>query len=150
MTPDPTDFYVSTERARLDLRWLTHTLLNTGWGKAWTHELIAEAVRNSQVVFGLYEHRVPTDGAHPISDSQIGFARVVTDYATFSWLADVVIDPAYRRRGLGKFLVRQIAAHPVVAKTPTLLRTRDAADLYAKVGFVQCEAMRRLPLAPAP
>lgn len=143
------DFYVSTERHRLDLRWVVTTLLATGWGEQWTHETIHDAIQHSQFVFGLYAHTVPADGAHPIPDRQIGFCRVVTDHTTVAWLADVVVDPAYRGRKLGKFLVAQACAHPCIAKVPTLLRTRDAATLYEKFGFVTVQAMRRLPLREA-
>lgn len=149
--PHSDDCYVSTERARLNHGWIQDTLLGTGWGSTWTHDMIHEAVRNSQVVFGLYLHRVPSDGAAPfVADRQIGFARVVTDYATIAYIADVVIDPEYRGRKLGKFLVAQIVAHPAVAKVPTLLRTKDAGPLYEKFGFVPVTAMRRMPLKEAP
>lgn len=150
--PHANDFFVSTERARMDTTWIANTLLGTGWGSAahWTHELVSEAVKNSQIVFGLFQHIVPEHGDRPIPDRQIGFARIVTDYSTIAYLADVVVDPEFRGRKLGKFLVAQIVAHPVVAKLPTLLRTRDAASLYEKFGFVHTQAMRRLPLKPAP
>lgn len=148
--PHSDDFYVSTERSRLSLGWIMNTLLSTGWAESWTHEMVVEAVRNSQVVFGLYIHRVPDDGATLIADQQIGFARVITDHVTFAYIADVVIDPEYRGRKLGKFLVAQIVAHPAVAKVPTLLRTQHAGPLYEKFGFVPVSAMRRMPLKEAP
>ena len=90
------------------------------------------------ICFGLYEH---CDG---ITD-QVGFARIVTDGATFSWLCDVVIDEEYRGRGLGKFLMGEIVKHPAVANTVCLLRTDNAHDLYDRFGFGQCGAMMRKP-----
>ena len=66
----------------------------------------------------------------------LGFARVVTDYVAFAYLADVYIDENQRGQGLGKYLVSQILADPKLAKVKRfMLRTKDAHDLYAKFGF---------------
>lgn len=145
--PHTDDFYVSTEDRLLDLTWVTNTLLGTGWGAKWTHDMVVDAIRNS-ICFGLYQHKV-AEGGSPNKDRQVGFARVVTDHCTFSWLADVVIDPEYRGRKLGTFLVAQVCANPVVAKVPCLLRTKDAGPLYEKFGFVTVNAYRRMPLREA-
>ena len=75
--------------------------------------------------FGVYE-----------GDRQLGFARVVTDYATFGYLADVFIDEAYRGRGLSKWLMEIIMGHPQLQGFRTWqLATRDAHGLYARFGF---------------
>jgi GNAT superfamily N-acetyltransferase len=77
--------------------------------------------------------------------TQIGFARVVTDHLTFSWLCDVYVDPAYRGRGLATWMIECVLAHPAVALTRAVLRTRDAHKLYEKFGFQREAFMRRLP-----
>jgi GNAT superfamily N-acetyltransferase len=74
---------------------------------------------------------------------QVGFARIVTDRATFSWIADVVVDEAYRGRGLGTWLFSVVAAHPYCRDWLAMLGTKDAHALYEKFGFVRWEAMRR-------
>ena len=74
---------------------------------------------------------------------QVGFARVVTDHAVFAWIADVVIHPDHRRRGLGKFLMRCIQDHPDIPKSLQVLRTRDAHGLYEKFGFTLGEFMKK-------
>jgi GNAT superfamily N-acetyltransferase len=74
---------------------------------------------------------------------QVGFARVVTDGATFSWVCDVFVDPAHRGHGLGKRLVAEILAHPRIAAGTVYLGTKDAHGLYEKFGFVRWELMRR-------
>ena len=80
---------------------------------------------------------------------QIGFARLVTDSATFAWLCDVIVDPGHRGKGLGKWLVECATSHPDIATTTKLLRTRDAHGLYEKYGFAKIECMMRQPPAPA-
>jgi GNAT superfamily N-acetyltransferase len=66
---------------------------------------------------------------------QVGFARVVTDQATFAWLADVFIDEAFRGQGLGSWLVATIVADPRLAGLRRFaLATRDAGDLYRRYG----------------
>jgi GNAT superfamily N-acetyltransferase len=141
--PHADGFYVTAQKSRIDLTWVTNTLLGTYWGTWRTHEIIAESIRNS-LCFSLFEHRV-VEGSAPHEDRQIGFARVVTDYATFSYLCDVVIHPEYRRRGLGKFLVATIVNTESLRGTVFTLKTRDAHPLYEKLGFVKCEAMTRKP-----
>jgi GNAT superfamily N-acetyltransferase len=87
------------------------------------------------------------------SGAQVGFARLVTDYTTFAWLADVLVVPAARGHGLGTFLIRCVA-EAAAGIDRLLLGTRDAHGLYAKVGFTPlsypARAMERLvhPLAP--
>lgn len=69
------------------------------------------------------------------SDGLAAFARVITDYATTFYLADVVVDPALRGRGLGKALVSHIVSHPALAGLRGFLITRDAHGLYRQYGF---------------
>ena len=64
----------------------------------------------------------------------MGFARVVTDYATFTWVCDVFSDPEYRGMGVGKKLVKAITEHPELQEGLMLLKTKDAHGLYARYG----------------
>ena len=86
--------------------------------------MFVKSVENS-LCFGIYE-----------GPGQIGFARVITDYATFAYLADVFIIESHRRRGLANFLMECIVQHPQLQGLRRwTLATRDAHQLYAKFGF---------------
>lgn len=140
-TPHRDDFFVSDNPDKLDLPWVTNTLLGTYWGKGLTKDKIIESLRNS-LCFGLYAYYLTSKGGQ---HEQIGFARVVTDHATFAWLCDVVIDPDYRKRGLGKFLVATVVNDPRIRHTVINLGTSTAQGLYTKFGFETVERMRRIP-----
>ena len=88
------EYTISTERGRLDLH-VIHRFISeeSYWGKGRPLEVVRKAVENS-VPFGVYR-----------GDELVGFARVVTDYATFAWLADVFVLPEHRGRGLSKWLM---------------------------------------------
>ena len=73
----------------------------------------------------------------------MGFARVVTDYAVFGWIADVIIEEESRGLGLGKFLVKILCEHPDIPEHVLVLRTTDAHGLYEKYGFKRNEFMSR-------
>ena len=119
-------YTISTDPARLDLD-LIHNFLTTQsyWAQGRTLDTVRTSIQHS-LPFGLYEH-----------DQQIGFCRLVTDYATFAWLADVFILPDYRGRKLSEFLVETVVSHPDLQSLRRwLLATRDAHGLYAKFGFL--------------
>jgi len=117
---------VSTRRDRLELDAVLTLLRATSWGCALTAERLRRAMANS-VCFGVYEGL-----------SVIGFARVVTDLATYGYLTDVVVAEAWRGRGVGTWLTECILAHPELQGVRRLtLLTRDAEALYAKAGFVR-------------
>jgi GNAT superfamily N-acetyltransferase len=116
---------ISTDRTRLDLDAI-HTYLSeeSYWALGRSEKITARAIENS-LPFGLYR-----DGA------QVGFARVVTDCATFAWLADVYVLPSERGQGLGKALVDAVLEHPAVRGLPrVMLATADAHGLYEGYGF---------------
>jgi GNAT superfamily N-acetyltransferase len=75
--------------------------------------------------------------------SLIGFARGVTDHATFTWVCDVILHPEHRGRGLGKWMMHCFLEHPDLQSVSYHLRTTDAHGLYEKFGFRRVEAMRR-------
>ena len=118
-------FLISTDAARLDLE-VIHNFLSTRsyWAEGVPREVVARAIANS-LCFGIY------DGA-----KQIGFARVISDYATFAYLADVFIIEAYRGRDLSKALMEIVTSHPHLQGLRLwTLRTADAHSLYQRFGF---------------
>jgi GNAT superfamily N-acetyltransferase len=140
MDPGNEDYFISTDRELLDLDFICGALAGSYWAQNRPRPVVEKSIRNS-VCFGLYERR---------SRRQVGFARLVTDGATFSWLADVIVDERHRGKGLGKLLVSTIVDHPLVSATTCLLGTRDAHGLYERFGFTRSEMMRRLRTGEQP
>jgi GNAT superfamily N-acetyltransferase len=119
------EYTISTERARLDLG-VVHRFISqeSYWGRGRALEVVRRAAESS-LPFGVYR-----------GEEQVGFARVVTDYATFAWLADVFILAEHRGRGLSKWLVEVILAHPdLQGFRRWVLATKDAHELYRRFGF---------------
>ena len=119
------DYLISTDPARLNIP-LVHDFIShqSYWGQGRKIETVQRALNNS-LNFGLYKH-----------DEQIGFARVVTDYCTFAWLADVFVVEGHRGTGLSKWLMEVIISHPqLVNMRRWVLATKDAHGLYAQFGF---------------
>jgi GNAT superfamily N-acetyltransferase len=118
-------FFISTDTKLLDIPLIHDFLANHSY---WAHDRPLEVVRRSienSLCFGLYEGR-----------SQIGFARVVTDSATFAWLCDVFVLESHRGRGLSKWLIECVMNYPSLRDLRrVLLATRDAHGLYARYGF---------------
>jgi GNAT superfamily N-acetyltransferase len=119
-------FYITTDRAQLDPDVLLALLRTTFWARDMEREVLVRAIQNS-VSFGLFDGPVLA-----------GFGRVVTDLATYAYWTDVVVAPSHRGRGLGRWLSECMLAHPELQGLRRVaLLTRDAADLYQSVGFVQ-------------
>lgn len=120
-------YSVSTEKARLDIATI-HTFLRdeSYWAQKVPRDVVERSIANC-LAFGVY---------HMETGAQIGFARVITDYATFAYLGDVFILPDHRGQGLSKWLMEIIVAHPTLQGLRRfLLFTRDAHSLYASYGF---------------
>jgi ribosomal protein S18 acetylase RimI-like enzyme len=80
------------------------------------------------------------------SGMQVGFARAVTDYTVFSWIADLVIAPEHRGRGVGSWMMDCPRSHPALRPTQMVLQTRDANGLYEKLGFTRSPALMSTPV----
>lgn len=118
------DYLISTDRSKLDFKVIQEFLGRSYWANKRKPEVTKRAIKNS-LCFGVY-----------FKKSQIGFARVVTDYATFAWLADVFILEEYRGRGLSKWLMEIIMNYSEVQNIRRwFLATKDAHGLYKKFGF---------------
>ena len=128
------DWIISTDKARLSVD-LIHDFLTRSsyWAQGRPRSVVRKSIDQS-LCFGVYE------GAQ-----QVGFARVVTDHATFAWLCDVFIVESHRGLGLGRWLVECVAGHPELRDLRLfLLATRDAHTLYARyAGFEPLTAPER-------
>jgi GNAT superfamily N-acetyltransferase len=127
------DVLISVDPALLD-REMMHRFLTerSYWAKGMPREVMERSLENS-LCFGVY-----------VSGRQAGFARVVTDFATFAWLADVFVLEEHRGRGLSKKLVAAILAHPgLQGLRRFMLATLDAHGLYAQYGFTRVEPPER-------
>ena len=103
-----------------------HALLKTSyWAKDRPLAVIEKSIKNS-LCFSLFQ-----------GDSQIGFGRTLTDFATYAILLDVIIDEDHRGRGLGKWLIECMTTHPRIRGIRQVLWTMDAETLYAKFGFTR-------------
>jgi GNAT superfamily N-acetyltransferase len=118
------NYLITTDPARLDKDFIHGYLTRSYWSEGISREIVERGIANS-LCFGVYE-----------SDEQVGFARVITDYATFAYLADVFVIESYQGRGLSKFLMECIVNDPrLQGFRRWILGTRDAHGLYAKYGF---------------
>ncbi len=128
------DVLISTDPARLDLD-VIHGFLSGAsyWAAGIPREIVARSLRHSLCV-GAYD-----------GDQQVGFARIVSDYATFAYVADVFVLPSHRGRGLGKQLMACITSHPALQGLRVwVLYTRDAHGLYRQFGFKESHCPERL------
>jgi GNAT superfamily N-acetyltransferase len=125
------NYTLTDDKKRLDLNTTCALLHASYWAADRSRELIEKSIQHS-ICFALLH-----DG------KQVGFARAVTDRSTFAWICDVIIAPEHRGRGLGKWMMECIIAHPDFKNATQLLRTRDAHTLYERFGFKRAECLRR-------
>ncbi len=124
---------ISTDPAEVDLDVVHGFLTTSYWARGIARDRVARSIAGS-VPFSLIEN-----------GRQVGFARVISDRATFAWLADVFVVPEARGRGLGVWLVESILSHPELQGLRRWsLSTRDAHSLYARFGFVRCATPERI------
>lgn len=127
------NFMITDQTNKIDRDFVLKSLNQTYWAEKRTKEINDVAIENS-ICLSLFD-----------GEKQIGFTRIVTDYATFAWIADVFIDPQYRGQGLGKWLVENTVNHEKITEVGLkLLKTKDAHELYKKYGFYDdvCMALR--------
>lgn len=134
------DFSISTDKSRLQREEIQRFLSQDSyWARDRTYDQTLRAIENS-ICFGLY-----------FEGRQIGFARVVSDQATFAYLGDVYVLEEFRGRGLSKWLMETIISHPdLLGLRRWLLATQDAHGLYKQYGFTSLKVPERWMERPAP
>jgi N-acetylglutamate synthase-like GNAT family acetyltransferase len=127
------EFLISTSSERLDLDVIHGFLTNCYWAKGISRETVERSIEHS-LCFGIYES----------SGTQVGFARVVSDFATVAYLGDVFVLESHRGRGLSKWLMECVVEHPALQNLRRwILLTRDAHGLYSRFGFTPVKAPER-------
>ena len=134
------EYSISTDRARLDVPLIHEYLCNTSyWATGRSLEVVERSIENS-LSFGIYK-----------GSKQAGFARVVTDFATFAWIAEVFVLPEHRGLGLSKSLMEVMVAHPLLQGFRRwVLSTKDAHGLYEHFGFIRLHRPERWMERPEP
>ncbi|MEW6729756.1 MAG: GNAT family N-acetyltransferase [Acidobacteriota bacterium] len=118
------EYLISTDKSLVNLEVVHEFLAKSYWATGIPKEIVKHSINNS-LVFGVYK-----------LNQQVGFARVITDYATFAYLADVFILEPYRQQGLSKWLMQVIISYKQLQGLRRwLLATKDAHELYRKFGF---------------
>ncbi|KPZ71553.1 acetyltransferase [Shewanella sp. P1-14-1] len=122
-------YYIDTDKTKIDINVVYGYISNSYWAKDIPIEVLTKAIANS-LCFAVYT----------VDDQQVGFARLITDKASFAYLADVFILEQHRGKGLSKWLIHDIMTHPeIVGLRRMMLATRDAHGLYAQFGFLPIE-----------
>lgn len=135
MGTDPDRWSISTDPRQLDVDAIHAYLSRSYWAEGIPRELVAKSIAGS-LCFGLY------DGEQ--NDRQVGFARVITDRATFAYLCDVYVLAEHRGKGLGRMLLGAVVSHPdLQGLRRWSLVTRDAHGLYQQFGFVPLASPER-------
>jgi GNAT superfamily N-acetyltransferase len=134
------EFIISTDKSRLQIEVIQKFLTEDSyWARNRTPEQTRMAIENS-LCFGLY-----------FENKQIGFARVVSDFATFAYLGDVFVLEEFRGRGLSKWLMEVMISHPHLQNLRRwILATKDAHGLYEQFGFHGLKFPERWMELPAP
>ena len=126
------DILVSCDRQKLDLNRIHAFLTRSYWTEGVSRETVERSIEHS-ISFGVY-----CDGEHA------GFGRVISDRASYAYLADVYIEEPFRGRGLSKLLMRAVMAHPELQGLRRwILGTRDAHGLYRQFGFTELQRPER-------
>ena len=126
------DYTISTDPGRLDLGLIHGFLSRSYWAEGIPLECVRRSIEHS-LCFGLYD-----------ASGQVGFARVITDFATFAYVGDVFVVEGHRGRGLARWLMEVIGAHPrLQGFRRWVLLTRDAHGLYQRVGYTPLAAPER-------
>jgi N-acetylglutamate synthase-like GNAT family acetyltransferase len=120
----PAQYEISTEAGRFDVALIHEFLRSSYWAKGIPRSVVERSIKNS-LCFGAF-----------CNGRQVGFARAISNFATFAYLADVFVVPEHRGRGVSKLLMRAILEHPYLeGLRRVMLATHDAHGLYAQFGF---------------
>jgi len=118
------DFLITTDNNKIDVNYVHWFLTHSYWAEGIPIETVERSIKGSMCFSVIYLNH------------QVGFARVITDKATFAYMADVFIDENFRGRGLSKWLMEVITTHPdLQGLRRFMLATRDAHGLYSQFGF---------------
>jgi GNAT superfamily N-acetyltransferase len=127
------DILISTDPSRLDVEAVHRFLAGSYWAAGIPREVVERSIRHS-ICFGAFD-----------GDRQVGFARVITDRATFAYVADVFVLPSHRGRSIGKRIMECATSHPELQNLRLwTLFTRDAHGLYRQYGFQEARYPDRL------
>ncbi|WP_421824948.1 GNAT family N-acetyltransferase [Flagellimonas oceanensis] len=119
------DFYISSDKGKLNKQKIHEEVSSTYWGKGRTWEETQMTIEKS-ICFGMFDK----------NDEQIAYARMMTDGLVFAYIMDVIVFDPYKGKGLGKKLVQHILDRPDVKKVNTVaLKTMDAHSFYEALGF---------------
>ena len=126
------NYVITSDKGQLDIGVIHHFLcFSSYWAKGISKEVVKKSIDNSALCFGIYKK-----GEKSQAGEQVGFARVISDLATFAYIADVFILPNHRGIGLSKKLIKTIIEHPeLIHIRRAMLATEDAHKLYEKFGF---------------
>ncbi|MCP4177663.1 MAG: GNAT family N-acetyltransferase [bacterium] len=116
-------YFITDDKFKLDKEYYSNSLKNTYWARNRSCDVIEKSLKNSEIISLFHKKK------------QIGFARLVTDYVTFSYVCDVYIDPEYRGKGLGKDIMDFVHKCPAGNTKLSILVTSNAAGLYNKFGY---------------
>ncbi len=126
------DCEISTDPGKIDIQVVHAFLANSYWANGIPLETVRRSIQHS-LCFGVYRN-----------GKQMGFARVITDYATYAYLADVFVLEEHRGQGLSKWLMECVVGHPELQGLRRwALVTRDAHDLYKNFGFEEIRSPQR-------
>src|SRR5579872_2005293 len=127
------EYIISTDPSRLNVDVVYDFLTNCYWAKGIPRDVVARSIEHS-LCFGIYDS----------SGEQVGFARVISDFATVAYLGDVFVVESHRGRGLSKWMMECITRHPALQGLRRwILLTRDAHALYSKFGFTPLKSPER-------
>jgi predicted GNAT family acetyltransferase len=119
------EYEIDDDLGRVDFECTHAWLRTTYWSPGIDLESVEKAAKNSTIVIGVYH-----------GQTQVGYARVLSDTVRFTYVADVFVDEAYRCKGIAQAIIRFVQDHPLLSEAPhVLLKTLDAHELYARVGF---------------
>jgi GNAT superfamily N-acetyltransferase len=143
------EFVISTDSERLSMDVIHNFLTNCYWAKGIPRDVVARSIEHS-LCFGIYDESPPfgpaqgrllAEDARHGATAQVGFARVVSDFATVAYMGDVFVLESHRGRGLSKWLMERVVQHPALQNLRRwILLTRDAHGLYSQFGFTPVSA----------